>query len=364
MEDLELSDLDRIRFLSDERPLVLELDAQRCVALQPREPPPRLLRAARAITTDLVQRKGAGFRFVVRSAMHKEVRRGDAVAAVRWARLLGLIDGTSAVRQYARRILFEESRAVSLLSVWKPRDSAERRIRQLSAAAKAWSLPERKRQRCGRRRLLAYSAALSAPPLTPSQIDRALADPSLDTLYRLMGRTRLAAEPAVKTALYEGLLRVLPADSPLRAVSGAASDSWLIEVMIETLVGVLGEGTHAPESKPIDDRVLTVPVLRPYVYDSHTRPGRVRLQRCLSSIAPGVPMPSGVDLRWSGMARGVLWRELAEEQGGTEQAWEAIEIPDELWQAAHRLDGFYYERLYRDAGLHTPFPRRGWRGSD
>lgn len=359
MEDIELSDLDRIRFLNDECPSVLELDAQRRVALQPREPPPRLLRAARAITADLVQRQGAGFRFVVRSAMHKEVRRGDAVAAVRWARLLGLIDGTSAVRQYARRILFEESRAVGLLSVWKPRDSAERRIRQLATAAKVWALPARKRQRCGRRRLLAYAAALSAPPLTPSQIERALAEPCLDALYRLMWRVRLTADPAVKTALYEGLLRALPAGSGLRTVRGAASDAWLIEVMIEALVGVQEEGIPGPEGKPIDDRVLTVPVLRPYVYDSHTRPGRIRLQRCLSSIGPGTPMPSGVDLRWSGMARGVLWRELAEEQGGTDQPWEAIAIPTELWQAAHQLDGFYYERLYRDAGLHISQPMRG-----
>lgn len=364
MEDLALSDLDRIRFLTDETPSVLELDAQRCVALQPRDPPLRLLRAARAITTDLVQRQGAGFRFVARSAMHKEVRRGDGVAAVRWARLLGLIDGTASVRQYARRILFEESRALSLLSVWKPRDSAERRIRQLSATAKVWSLPSRKQQRCGRRRLLAYTAALSAPPLTPSQIDRTLESANLDAMYRLMWRVQLAAEPAVKTALREGLVRALPRSSGLRAVTRAASDDWLIEVMLEALAGVQGEGSHAPEEPPLEDRVLTVPVLRPYVYDSHTRPGRIRLQRCLSSIAPGALMPSGVDLRWSGMARGVLWREMAAEQGGTDQPWEAIEIPAELWQAAHLLDGFYSERLYREAGLHTPFPRRGWRGRD
>lgn len=357
-----LSDLDRIRFQTGSSPAFIELDAQRGVAIQPRDPPARLYRTARAITEDLVKRGGAGFRYVVRSAMHKEVRRGDAAAAVRWARLLRLIDGEPAVRQYARRILFEESRAVSLLGVWRTGDSAERRIRQLAGTAKLWTLPSRQAVRCGPRRLLAYTAALSAPPLTPTQIDRTLAEPTLDALYRLLWRVQLAAEPSVTTALRESLLRCLPEDSLLRHVPGAASDAWLPEVMIEALLGLLTEGEHAPEAPPVEDSVLTVPVLQPYIYDSHTRPGRVRLVRCLADIAPGVPMPSGVDLRWSGMARGAIWRELAVEQGGVDQPWEAVEIPAELWQAAHLLDGFYYERLYRDAGLHTPFPRRDWRG--
>ena len=109
---------------------------------------------------------------------------------------------------------------------------------------------------------------------------------------------------------------------------------------------------------PLDDRVLTIPALRSYIYDSHTRPGRARLVRFLDDIAPEVPMPEGVDLRWSGMARGVLWRELAIEQhADTAVPWESVKIPAQLWQAAHRLDGFYYERLYRDAGIHLPFPR-------
>ena len=140
VEDIALADLDRIRFLTEDPPGFIELDAQRGVVVKPASPPPKRVRAARAITEDLVKRSGAGFRYVVRSAMHKEVRRGDAQAAVRWAKLMRLIDGDTAVRQYARRILFEETRAVSLLSQWRPRDSAERRIRQLCDAAKILSL--------------------------------------------------------------------------------------------------------------------------------------------------------------------------------------------------------------------------------
>jgi hypothetical protein len=364
VEDIVLSDLDRIRFQTDTSPSFIELDAQRGVAIQLRDPPRRLLKTARAITEDLVKRGGAGFRYVARSAMHKEVRRGDGAAAMRWARLLRLIDGESAVRQYARRILFEETRAVSLLGDWRTGDSAERRIRQLAAAAKLWTLPARQAVRCGPRRLLAYASALSAPPLTPDQIDRTLREPDLDALYRLLWRVQLAAEPAVVTALRDALSRRLPEDSPLSTLPGAASDPWLLEVMIESLLGIRSEGTHADEVAPVEDTVLTVPPLRDYVYDAHTRPGQVRLARSLAGIAPGIPMPSGVDLRWSGMARGVLWRELAMEQGGTAQPWEAVSIPEELWAAAHLLDGFYYERLYRDAGLHTPFPRRDWRGRE
>jgi len=373
LDDLTPATLDRLAFLRDSPPEQVVLAARDGALLEPGHADDRALRPLRMICRDLVSNDGQNLRYVIRSAMHKEVRRGDVLAAARWARLMQLVDGEPAVRQYARRILFEETRDTALALDWRGKRgvSGERMVRAVAAAPKKWSLPVRIEAGVGRLRLLAYPDALRAPPVSPGDIDRLVSaeSPTLSEVMRLQWRVMLAAEAAVTTHLREALRRRAETLGDATFASLAAgNEAWLDDVLLERLSGTIdptAAEAGADRDAPLDDRVLTLPPLRAYVYDPHTRPGRRRLVQHLARIAPGVAQPAGVDLRWSGMARGAAWRAAATEQGLLDAAWEAVSIDAPLWSAAEMADAMYYEKLYRDAGLTGfPFPRTGWRASE
>lgn len=372
LDDLTPQTLDRLAFMSDEPPARVVLSAQDGALLEPPGASPAKLRSMQMICADLTKQGGQNVRYVLRSAMHKEVRRGDVLAAARWARLVQLVDGEPALRQYARRILFEETRDTELALSWRGQRgiSGERMIRAVAAAPKKWRLPARREAGCGTLRLLAYPDALRAPPLTPAEIDRTIDrdDLSPSDAYRLHWRVLLSAEPAVGTHLREALRRRAAdsSDETLKALS-SGNEAYIDEVMLERLSGIIDPDASTASSErdaPLDDRVVTVPPLRAYVYDPHTRPGRKRLVRHLAQVAPGKPSPAGVDLRWSGMARGAAWREAAVAADALDAAWEAVEISAPLWSAAELADAFFYEKIYKEAGMTGfPFPRSPWKGS-
>ena len=369
LDDLTLGTIDRLAFLRDSAPhrVVLARDGALLSASAP--PTERVLRPLRMICADLTGADGKNMRYITRSAMHKEVRRGDIPAAVRWARVMQLIDGAAAVRQYARRILFEETRDTQLALSWRGQRnlSPEQMIRSVAAAPKKWALPAHQAASCGAARLLAYPEALRAPPISPGEIDALVSTPSLtlSAAFRLQWRVTLASEPAVRTHLREALRR-------RAATSGDASfevlcsgnEAYLDEVLLEHLCGLIepSAGTASPDrNTAVDDRVVTIPPLRAYIYDPHTSLGRRRLVEHLPQIAPSVALPPGLDLRWSGMARGAAWRASTPEWQGV--SWASVTIPAALWSAAVLTDALYYEQLYQDAGLTGfPFPRRGWQG--
>lgn len=369
LDDLTLGTIDRLAFLRDSAPyrVVLARDGALLSASAP--PTERVLRPLRMICADLTGSDGKNMRYIVRSAMHKEVRRGDVPAAVHWARVMQLIDGAAAVRQYARRILFEETRDTALALSWRGQRSLspEQMIRSVAAAPKKWALSAHRAVSCGAARLLAYPEALRAPPLSPSEIDRLVGASSLalSEAFRLQWRVTLAAEPAVRAHLREALRRRAPpsGDADFAALS-AGGEAHLEEVLLERLCGLIdpAAGEAAPDRDDVvDDREVTIPPLRAYIYDPHTSLGRRRLIAHLARIAPSAEMPPGLDLRWSGMARGAAWR--ASTSAWRAVDWETVEIPEALWAAAALADGLYYGKLYRDAGITgIPFPRGGWQG--
>jgi hypothetical protein len=79
-----------------------------------------------------------------------------------------------------------------------------------------------------------------------------------------------------------------------------------------------------------------------YVYDPHTMEGRKRIKAAFSDIRPGVPLPVGIDLRWSGASVGFAWRSLAVAQLGVdrykEARWEDVQYPESTWNDAVKAD--------------------------
>lgn len=369
LDTLSLDTVDRLAFMQDghPQPVVLARDG----GLLSPPPPHHILRPLQLICADLTGNQGRNMRYVVRSALHKEVRRGDVAAAVRWSRILQLIDGPAAIRQIARHILFEETRNTELAMAWRGQRNLnpEQMIRAIAASPKKWQLSAHRGASYGQRRLLAYPTALRSSPITPPEIEQTVnrSTLTLDEAFVLQWRVMLSGERPVQTHLHECIVRRAQreTDSVLQGLA-AGNESHGDEVMLERLCGV--SSPEACETGPdrdvaVDDRVLTLPPLRAYVHDPHTRPGMRRLTKHLSSIRPQHPPPPQVDLRWSGMARGAAWRAALGDK--PETAWEAIDIPDALWHAAVQADAFFYARLCREA--HVPgltFPRTVWNSAE
>src|ERR1051326_2123516 len=58
-------------------------------------------------------------RSLVKSCLHKEIRRGDVPAALLWGRGAGHYHGWSWPKTYVRRPLLQEGRSVALCAAWR-----------------------------------------------------------------------------------------------------------------------------------------------------------------------------------------------------------------------------------------------------
>lgn len=313
-----------------------------------------------------------GFSYVIRSALHKEVRRGDIAMASRWGKLLALASGEPKVRAYVKQILFEETRNLSLLSVWKGARGfdADTMVRQITASTKKWEMEERRG--AFERYVFAYMRAL--PTLgkafpKPDEIQAAVASADLDQLYEMFWRIHISQNTAVLAA-FDNAIRVALSESG-DDNKETFSNLWpthfyTTKVGCELLAGVWsGEANRLVRDMTVsissEPAVIDVPHIEEYAYDNHTRPGLVKYVANLKNAHAGKKLPSGVDLRWSGMVRGACWREYAHAQHGADYVntpWEKVEIPKDVWNAVVHVDGFFYGSLYRRAGIRgIPDPR-------
>jgi hypothetical protein len=292
-----------------------------------------------------------------KSALHKEIRRGNVVDAVRWARCLRATAGVSAVKDYCRRILFEETRNLALMRQWKSLRGLdyEKMVRSLAASKKKWEL--KCREGLFPTYLHAYRRAMEAFDIdTRDHALSALADScNVSRLYQALWTARfrdfeeeawkaLCARPDV-----QGKFR------DLQEIGFSRHKHYAPKVLIEILTGhwVEQEANHISEeaSVVIDDDIPTVPPFADYIYDNHTREGFARLSEHLFEIIPGEPQPEGIDVRWSGLLIGVLWRETIGRLGLLPDArWEEVLIHPAYWRAARKADKYYYRKLYASAG--------------
>lgn len=95
-----------------------------------------------------------------------------------------------------------------------------------------------------------------------------------------------------------------------------------------------------------------IPKFEEYVFDNVTGLGRDRLYKKWFSVKFGKKQPEGIDLRWSGLMTGVLWRFFAHEkskcfEGLKDVTWESLEKPqDDIIEGMHRVDGFLNKMFY------------------
>jgi len=92
-----------------------------------------------------------------------------------------------------------------------------------------------------------------------------------------------------------------------------------------------------------------IPKFQDYTHDNMTTTGKNRLYKHWFSIRFGKKQPPKIDMRWSGMMYGLLWRQLAfrKVKGDLREIdWKEIEVDGKFLELAQRLDGCLHKLFY------------------
>jgi len=304
-----------------------------------------------------------GLHGVAKSGLYKATRKGDVREALLWARLMQHFYNDARLQQHTRADLFEEARGISLLRSWEASacPSWEEQIKQLILLPKKWELFVR--QGVLEIYLEAFVATQGEPLLVEEDLPGALVNADdLKSLFRVFWRVMRVRDRKNTSWLIEALRERALTQGGLARV-WVEEDLWKAnafygaKILIELLCGVwdasgdvVPDGTLSEEEVSLVEGDFIVPVCTDAIYDCHNSEGKRRLIRSWEDIAPGKPMPEGLDLRWSGMLSGVCWRAFAARQFPSDfamRAWEDVVIPQEVWDWAMSCDRFFYALFYR-----------------
>ena len=294
------------------------------------------------LAEDLFQNGGKRYLSWVKSALHKEVRRGDFEAAYRWARVWERVRKPGDVRQYVRKIWCEECRNVEGLKKAFAVKGWRVPLYVLCCSPKdwefswdvGWASPDAMRA-WGR----VDSVELDLSAFEGDDVDAAL------VAFWIMGgpdghgtdyrgspewEQRNAILQRRANEMYPGL-----AIGDIRRCNDEPS-LWLLAAF-ERFKPEEANYFEMPEEREVSE-ALYIPQFADYVFDSHTWLGRKRLKEV--KLDWEVPMVGDVDLRWTGDASGTLWRYLAYREFGTvDVLWERVRVDRELQEAFRRRCG-------------------------
>ena len=285
------------------------------------------------LVSDLLENGGRRHLSWVKSALHKEIRRGDFELACRWGTLWARVRKPGDVRQYVRRIWCEESRNVEGLQKAFATRGWRIPLYVLCCSPKDWQLgwdvgwasPDAMRA-WGR----ADSVELDLSAFEGDDVDAAL------VAFWAMGGPDGHGTDYRGTEAWEQRNAILRQRANERYPGLAIGDIrrqndepslWFAAAFgrfkpEEANFFEMPEESEAPDT-------LYIPRFADYVFDSHTWLGRKRLKSV--TLDWEVPMSEGVDLRWSGDWSGTLWRYLAFRQFGTlDIPWERVRVDDDL----------------------------------
>lgn len=288
-------------------------------------------------------------RHTAKSGLHKEIRRGDVQKALMWARLVAKFCGEQEVKAYCRKILFEETRNLTLFEKWQDTRKLgfEEMVCSLAASKKKWQLSARYGlfltylSACAR--LESEKAVLGDPFRVFSESS------SPETLFDAFWRVRKFGDEGDYLKI-RAALRWRFTGHPVGEVvaDGKWFDAWYpIKVLIEIACNGWSEDANSFLSGTVltQDPPRMVPPMPDYVFDNHTRAGLGVYMRHLGELQPGKPQPAGMDVRYSGMVRAVLWRHQVCLEGLPQCRWEDATPPAQAWADACATDRFFYPNL-------------------
>jgi hypothetical protein len=327
---------------------------------------------------DLLDNKGDDFKYTATSALHKEIRRSDLLLATRWARIKAMTYGGYNAKAYAANIVLEETRNAKLMVDFHSLAGKTVRdvLNPMTLSLKKWEIPGKHEDFATY--VLSYSRVIrahladedfiSADRVTSTVMNATNLGELFDAFWmsKLSDERgdRIACKAAFRDAIRErvkGLGPEIEAAANHQPKFGSCSDFYQGKLVSEMIAGRwdFSHNTIARTPPPSDDEVLYVPFAHNYAFDNHTRRGLIELRR-LSEVEPKKPLPGALNIRWSGLLRGVAWRYYAFAQFGDRYrncAWEDVEIPKDVWASVDEVDGFFYPRLYRGRS-DIPLPKR------
>jgi hypothetical protein len=286
------------------------------------------------MATDVVMANGRHWRWLMLSAFHKELRRGDVAAAQHWASWLARCEGEQVPLDYMRKIWSEETADLDL-AVWLHGDvTVDQAVVRFCRAPKVWESFEwwtcfHEWEECHK--------GVSKQPLTGLADElvvrtgdleerRPMAQVREDALAELTGSGRLTSAQA-------GVCR-----TRYRSKRFENEDFVLAQLLLGRLP--LPARESAGDAVDVDARwtdgsTLLLPPT--YAYDYHSFAGKQRMREWLekhpgSGFRFGVDT-SPVDLRWSGGLVPLFWRVLAWQKGGKSAmhrlAWHELAVETE-----------------------------------
>lgn len=288
-------------------------------------------------------------RYLFKSALHKELRRGDLHAASHWAAWVDRTCGPSTSLEYLRKIWSEETLNLDL-AVRLHRDDIglpealalfcqSKKVWEFpaiwSAMERAWGPPPSKAKGVGARTIRARVETFDFDALV-QQFNGS----SRFGQRRAEFRSRLAAELVVARRLSIEQQRVFE----IRFASGRYEAEDLVLLMLAGRLLPADASTYRDErAAPVPRRLLDgscVLAIPDYVYDYHTVAGRERLARW-DEENPGRSLRLGVDtnpidLRWAGGTMTLFWRFEAFRQVGSTAAMDRLGWADVLPTARWR----------------------------
>lgn len=111
--------------------------------IRPPEALAKLPQIQQKIARDLLS-GGKQFKYLVRSGLQKDLRRADVVRALEWARWMSWLEGASAVKQYCKKVVLEETRNLVLLGQLDKMVNTDPMdiVATFALSPKKWELPE------------------------------------------------------------------------------------------------------------------------------------------------------------------------------------------------------------------------------
>jgi len=243
-----------------------------------------------------------GVLWLVKSAFHKELRRGDLTRALAFGRLFAHMNNNSTVKRYVHDIVFEETRDLGFAD-WAARNVTGKAANwidftlRMVSTTKKWEVAELSETEP---MLTTFRANTDLSREVLYVGDRARTIDSLADAYGLFAEI-CHDERAVAEFGRVLLARSAPevATSVGRYLQRHALCFNVTQALID-LVFVPGAGTYSDiDALPSEIDLFDLPRFRPYVFDNHVRAGKWRMKSDPFALWEG-RQPVGVDLRWSG----------------------------------------------------------------
>jgi hypothetical protein len=293
-----------------------------------------------------------GGRYNLVSAIHKEIRRCDVERGMALGHLFGRVYGFPRLKAYIKNIILEETRDRALSEFMASRQDAAGvmvALLWMIRTKKKWHLPTRHAAyKVGYTKDMIFGAKPIAPDVAAQMLRDALKNGDPEAGYSaLWGRVVASAEgdSSGLSCLTKVVSEVFPEEPILQGYHGIQT---AIELSLHPETWSAGSMSQAPQLNYTEPDEY--PEFRRYVFDRHTVTGMKWIKSTLPALLEVRGDSKVVDLRWSGVTMGCVWREVAGQKFSPDDmrslTWADAGVPVPLWEMAVHLDKMTEPKIF------------------